>query len=72
MMDKPHLARLDSRLLADDFVLEAPRRRSLHRANAVGRLLPFLSAVFFALAVIWVLRHGGFERVTDMFRLATP
>lgn len=68
MMDKPHVVRLKSRLLAEDFVLEAPRRRSLHPANAVGRLLP---AAFFALAVIWVLRHGGFERVTDMFRLVT-
>jgi hypothetical protein len=72
MMDKPHLVRLDYRLLAHDFVLEAPRRRSLHRANGVGRLLPFLSAVFFALAVIWVLGHGGFERVTEMFSLMRP
>jgi len=72
MMDKPHLVRLESRLLADDFVLEAPRRRSSHRANPVGRLLPFLSAMFFALAVIWVLKPGGFERVTGIFRLLTP
>jgi hypothetical protein len=71
MMDKPHFVRLTSRPRADDFVLEAPRRRSLHRANAAGPLLPFLSAVFFALAVIWVLSHGGFERVTDIFRLVT-
>lgn len=68
MMDKPHFVRLDSRLRADDFVLEAPRRRSLHRANVAGRLLPCLLAMFFALAAIWVLRPGGFERVTDMFR----
>ncbi len=72
MMDKPHLVRLDCRLLAHDFVLEAPRRRSLHRANGVGRLLPLLSAVFFAVAATWVLRFGGFERVADMFRLARP
>ena len=72
MMDKPHLVRLESRLRADDFVREAPRRRSLHRANAAGRLPPFLSAVLFGLAVIWVLRHGGFERVTDIFSLMRP
>ena len=72
MMDKPHLLRMESRLWADDFVLEAPRRRSLRRTDAVGRLPPFLSAVFFALAVTWVLRYGGFERVTEMFRLMGP
>ena len=69
MMDKPHVVFLKPRLLAEDFVREAPTRRSLHRANAAGRLL---SAVFFAVALIWVLRYGGFERVTDIFRLATP
>ena len=72
MMDKPHLVRLESRLLADDFVLEAPRRRGSHRANAAGRLLPLLSALFFAVAVTWVVRYGGFERVADMFRLLRP
>jgi hypothetical protein len=69
MMDKPHLVVcLESRLLADDFVLEAPRRRSLRRTNAGGRLL---SAVLVALAVTWVLRYGGLERATDIFRLVT-
>jgi hypothetical protein len=72
MMDKPHLVRLDSRLLAHDFVLEAPRRRSLHRANASGSALPFLAAVFFAVAAIWILRYGGLERVTDIFSLMRP
>lgn len=72
MMDKPHLVRLEFRLLTNDFVLEAPRRRSLRRANAVGRPLLFLSAVFFAFAVIWFLRHGGIECVSGMFRLVTP
>jgi hypothetical protein len=69
MMDKPHAVLLKPRLLAEDFVREAPRRHSLHRATAAGRFLP---AVFFALAVIWVLRHGGFDRVTDILRLARP
>jgi hypothetical protein len=69
MMDKPHVVLLKPRPLAEDFVREAPRRHSLHRGTAAGRLL---TAVLVALAVIWVLRHGGFERVTDILRLTRP
>lgn len=71
MMDKPHVARLKFRPLDDDFVLEAPRRRSSRRTSAIGPALLFLTAAFFAVAVVWVLRHGGFERATDIFRLVT-
>jgi hypothetical protein len=68
MMDKPHVVNLKPRCLAEDFVREAPKRRSLHSSNAVGR---FLSTVFLAVVTVWVLMHG-FERVPDMFRLLKP
>ncbi len=64
MMDKTHVGSVKPRLLAEDFVLEAPKR-SLPHASAVGRLF---SAVFIALAAIWVLWHGGFQQVTEIFR----